>query len=153
MTTKERFMEKVIIPSPCWEWAGNISRGYGHFWIDGKMRQAHRVAWELFEGPIPPDMNVLHMCDHPACVNPKHLFLGTQKDNYLDAVAKGRMNLIGEANGNAHLRNEDVREIRRLYATGKISQSKIGAMFGVAQRHVCDIVNGEVWVALLEEGR
>ena len=64
---------------------------YGCFWKDGKPMLAHRAAYELFIGPIPPGMLVLHKCDLPLCVNPQHLWLGTQTDNMQDAIRKGRL--------------------------------------------------------------
>jgi len=96
---KARFsskVEKSSDPLGCWTWAGAKNlQGYGEFFLFRKGSRshhglAHRVAWEMFRGPI-GDMFVLHKCDTPACVNPEHLFLGTQKDNMRDALAKGRM--------------------------------------------------------------
>jgi hypothetical protein len=80
----------------CWLWTGSRSaEGYGSIRVDGKMRKAHRVAWELANGPIPAGAGahgtcVLHRCDNPSCVNPDHLFLGTNADNARDRQAKGR---------------------------------------------------------------
>lgn len=75
----------------CWHWTGAGARsGYGRFRIARKSKLAHRMAYELYVGNIPIGMQVCHKCDHPTCVNPSHLFLGTQKTNIADAIAKQR---------------------------------------------------------------
>lgn len=74
----------------CWLWIGSTNGTYGCANIDYKQVSAHRLAWELFRGPIPEGQNVLHRCDRPLCVNPSHLFLGTQEDNLKDMTQKGR---------------------------------------------------------------
>jgi len=93
MTDLERFMQKVnkLSDDKCWEWlAAKNSRGYGKFSYDGQMRIAPRVSWILLNGPIPAGMSICHKCDNPGCVNPNHLFLGTQYENVQDCIDKGR---------------------------------------------------------------
>ena len=112
----ERFGQKVeTIPfSSCHWWVACLDTyGYGSFQIDGKTRLAHRVAYQLYVGPIPEGMQVLHACDNRACVNPAHFFLGTNQDNIDDKVRKGRQSFgKGMLNGNSKLIDEDVRRIR-----------------------------------------
>lgn len=93
VTIEER-LDYYTYPEPmsgCWLWAGsNNIKGYGQLGANGKLCLAHRLQWKRFNGPIPQRMFVLHKCDTPACINPNHLFLGTNRDNILDAFKKGR---------------------------------------------------------------
>src|SRR5690242_15056230 len=92
----ERFAERWIAEpnSGCWLWIGHTAKGYGQMRWRGKVRYAHRIAWELATGTMPTsDVMVCHHCDTPTCVNPDHLFLGTNADNMRDAGAKGRLPL------------------------------------------------------------
>lgn len=99
-TLVERFWAKVNkIDGGCWLWTGNLVRGYGQICVgrtaDGKQQNvyAHRFSWEHFNGPIPDGLDCLHKCDTPPCVNPDHLFLGTDLENQRDASAKGRLHM------------------------------------------------------------
>lgn len=90
----ERFWEKVEKTAGCWVWTGSrVFYGYGNIGGPGnKNIRAHRLSWELHNGPIPNGLCVLHTCDNPGCVRPDHLFLGTQKQNAEDKAQKGRCN-------------------------------------------------------------
>lgn len=77
--------------SDCWLWTGTrFTTGYGLISKDGKLWKAHRLVWTLTCGPIPPGIHCCHRCDVPLCVNPEHLFLGTNRDNQQDKASKGR---------------------------------------------------------------
>src|SRR5688572_21396248 len=90
---QERFEAKVLKTAGCWRWlATKNNKGYGMIGINAAIgkRLAHRVSYELYVGPIPDGLCVLHHCDNPECTRPDHLFLGTKKDNMADMDAKGR---------------------------------------------------------------
>lgn len=126
---EKRFWEKVKRGSKkeCWLWLGHTHcKGHGQIYYMGRAHYAHRVAWILSIGEIPHGLFVLHACDNPPCVNPSHLFLGTQQNNVADMVAKGRMAYgekrarKGENNGGAKLKEADVLQIRERAAKGEL---------------------------------
>ena len=102
-TLRERFEEKFVVDadSGCWLWSASRHRkGYGEFFMNGLVRKAHRVSFELHVGQIPAGLCVLHRCDTPPCVNPSHLFVGSHAQNMADMVEKGRVSrLYGDKNG------------------------------------------------------
>jgi HNH endonuclease len=132
-----RFWSKAIVGDPfdCWKWQSARNKdGYGSFGTgEGtKTILAHRFAWSECRGEIPEGMYVLHRCDEPSCVNPHHLFLGTQKDNVHDCAKKGRRN-------QSRIRKttpEQRTEMRRLYATGEWTFAALGRKFGVTYQSV-----------------
>lgn len=145
---EERFWAKVDKrgPNECWKWtAAKMFTGYGEFRVDGKMLYAHRVSWELHNGPIPGGMCVLHICDNRACVNPAHLWFGTYADNMQDMERKGRCaHPHGEANGKAKFTRGEVRGIRRLLALG-LSQRAIARKHNVGHSAIWSIKIGRTW--------
>lgn len=143
----ERFWPKVRRGDGCWEWtACKTMHGYGRISVFRRGPQkAHRVAWELTHGPIPAGKHVLHSCDNPACVRPDHLRLGTHLDNMRDMFARGRRVARADKNNAWKLTADDVREIRRLYAGGGITQRELGRRYGVSGAYIGDVVAGKAW--------
>lgn len=144
---KERFwsyVEKLGNESGCWLWIGGMTdAGYGAFWFKGTTQAAHRVAYLLVNGDIDHSLDGCHRCDTPCCVNPEHIFLGTEADNYRDSKSKGR-NVRGEKHGMSKLTEEDVRSIRFLRDSG-IRNSKIAKIFNVTQALIGYIVKRKIW--------
>lgn len=147
-TTEQRFWEKVDKSGDCWLWvAGRNSHGYGTFGVCGSSMLAHRVSWYLSNGTIPSGMYVCHKCDNTSCVNPSHLFLGTQKDNMGDCSRKGRVNrLLGERHPRTNLTEPMVKQMREL--KGSMSNRELGRKFGVSKSCARNIVNYKRWIGL-----
>lgn len=144
-----RFWSKVTPSGGCWLWQASLfgSLGYGQFTVmtvGGTSRKqrhlyAHRVAWELANGQIPAGQHVLHACDVPACVNPAHLFLGTQQTNMEDAASKGRLH-VGRPK-RQKVSDAAVSQIRAAVASGA-KQIDLANMHGVSKALISRIVNG-----------
>jgi hypothetical protein len=131
----------------CWMFPSR--QRYGLVWfVDGYLR-ANRAAWIISHGEIPRGLFVLHHCDNSRCVNPDHLFLGTQKDNVSDMIAKGRKwSGLGEKNPNCKLTKEQVEEIRKLYQRGSRKGYGMGGLskkFGISRTQIGSIVKNESW--------
>jgi len=144
--TKERIEKKVLrIPEAgCWVWMGATQvRGYGEIVSNNRKHLAHRASYEAFVGKIPKGMYVCHACDNVACVNPNHLFLGTQKQNLQDMASKGR-STRGEKNPMAKLNEDKVSFIKRGIAMGH-SDTGLSFAWGVSRQTINDIRHNKLW--------
>lgn len=145
----ERFWDRVHKGGrdDCWPWTGWKDRdGYGALSVSGRFTRAHRFSYRLHFGDIPEGMLILHDCDNPSCVNPRHLIIGSNLDNMQDKERKGRGRRVhGEQHVNAKLTTKMVLEIRRLYATGRYTQYQLAAQFRVNQPRISKIVNQLIW--------
>lgn len=140
-----RFWAKVDKTDSCWLWtAGKFGTGYGAIVVSRKVEKAHRISWELAHGPVPDGLYVLHKCDVRSCVNPEHLFLGSQGDNIRDAVSKGRHvapALAGERNPSARLTAQQVQAIRESTDTGVV----LSRRFGISRSTVSSVRRQQSW--------
>lgn len=149
-----RFWKHIVRPSDedaCWGWVGaTFPFGYGCMHTKGTRMSAHRISYELHKGPIEGDLHVLHSCNNPACSNPRHLRLGTAKDNMLDRKLAGRHGLHlhperaarGERSGNCKVKDDDVRKIHALCRSG-MTQLEVARMMGISQTQVSKVILGK----------
>lgn len=173
----ERFAAKYT-PEPnsgCWLWTGaTLPDGYGHFYYEGRVQMAHRASFLMHGGALVGDQQVCHRCDVRACVNPDHLFAGTQKDNVQDCIRKGRRNTpsgfiqsaewvrrrvettrsrrlsdptrgrTGTRCHSAKLTDAQVNEIRECRASG-LSLSRIARRFSVSKSTASNVASGRTY--------
>lgn len=138
---RERFEGFVVRTESCWLWSGVLSNtGYGLLRVSGKFELAHRFAYREFKGPIDDGLFVCHRCDIRRCVNPDHLFLGTQSDNIRDAVEKGRH--VSNLPDNRKVSESQAIEIRQRCASGEL-QRVVAEHFSISQQEVSKIVRRE----------
>ena len=150
----DRHADKITTLSEtgCMIWTGAATRqGYG-IAFDGKISAAghkvpegaHRLSYAAEHGAIPPFMNVLHRCDVPCCVNPDHLFVGTQNDNMQDKISKGRQ-VRGDLHGMATMTEETVRAIRSEYRFRKVTGAMLAKKYGLNKSAVAAAIRGQNW--------
>jgi len=143
---EQRFYEKfeAVTETGCWIWTGALNGGgYGSMTINSESVRAHRYSYELHIGPIPPQMFVCHSCDVRSCVNPDHLFLGTNQDNMQDCVNKGRISR-GEDRHNAKLTPDLVGEIRERYLAGE-TQHFLAKEYNMCQSTISRVCAEKYW--------
>ncbi len=143
-----RYFSRVIknLGDECWGWSLPANGdGYVRFSVGGSSYLGHKYSWVLHNGPIPGNLYVLHTCDNRACSNPAHLFLGTQRDNIEDMIAKGRSpDQRGDANPKAALSTEDVLAIRARLEAGEVNAA-IARDYGVTPTNIWMIKVRRTW--------
>jgi hypothetical protein len=140
-TLKESFDAKYV-PDPnsgCWLWVGCYDKnGYGLIQSNRKLKKAHRVSYEFSSGEeLPSYVMVCHKCDNPSCVNPDHLWVGSNSENQIDAAMKGR-------HAHQKLSSEDVLDIRKRYEAGEMP-TKIAKMYDIACSYVRNLATRRKW--------
>ncbi len=149
MAIRERLLNRALYrDTGCIEYLGANTTGYGCMRVDGKTKLVHRLAWEVWRGPIPDGLNVLHHCDNPPCFNTAHLYLGTQSDNTRDRHARKPETTARGEQLRRKLKEADVLRMRSLYATGEFSTRQLqSAHFQwVSARTVASVVSRETWM-------
>lgn len=143
---EDKFWSKVNKTDTCWLWTGgNRGNGYGIMTVNYVLKSAHRLAWEFTYGEIPGGLQVNHKCDVRLCVRPSHLYLGTQRQNLIDARERGRLkDRSGENNGTSKLTDGDVVKIRELYKDGNRVED-LSKKFRVAMSTIYSVVSGRRW--------
>ncbi len=145
---EKRFWSKVnkLTEQECWNWLASRDKdGYGQSYYNSKFIASHRLSWILHYGDIPSKLFVCHTCDNPSCVNPKHLFLGTNSDNMLDMVAKKRNPYRkGSKHGMSKLNEHQVKFIKQLLSNGRTVYS-IAKEYKVSQGTIRNIKFNLTW--------
>jgi hypothetical protein len=153
--TTDKFWSLVVKgrnPEDCWTWTGSTNgSGYGRTSIATKhygkiliqLTGTHRISWELCRGSIPKGFVVCHHCDNKICVNPNHLFIGTQRENIQDCARKNRIR-FGERNNTTKLTYDQVLEIKKRRRRGEKMRC-LAEEFGLCESTVYRIMSGTIW--------
>lgn len=142
-----RFLSKVNKTKDCWMWrASTYVNGYGVIFDGKKLVSAHRFSFKHYNGKIPKGMCICHKCDNKLCVNPNHLFLGTQRDNMRDMYNKGRNRKIetyksGSEHCNAKLTMKEATLIRKMYSKGNYSSRELASRFSISKPVILNIIH------------
>lgn len=145
-TLAEKLLACSSIVGECRLWSkARSAKGYGVLTHERVSYRAHRAAYSVFKGPIPFGLSVLHTCDVRHCINPEHLYAGTDADNGRDKAQRGRVApKHGELNGNSKLKESDVLEIKRLRLLGH-SLHELRVQFNVSRSCIKHIIAGRAW--------
>lgn len=137
-----RFFSRLVkLDNGCWQWRSHTDKdGYGILQSAHRNIRAHRLSYEIHKGAIPEGMIVCHHCDNQGCVNPDHLFVGTQKDNAQDALRKGR-HYVGEKNGRSKLTEKNIKKI----LTSELNDQQLADKFGVTRSTISSVRRGDSW--------
>jgi hypothetical protein len=153
LTLKQRFDQKYqkCPVSGCWNWTGSTNQsGYGTMAPNEWGTLAHRISYGLNVGPVPKGKGphgtcVCHRCDNRLCVNPEHLFLGSNADNLADRDAKGRqVAMRGSRNGHSKLNESDIVQIRAMFHRGA-KLREVAERFSISKANASDIKRGKIW--------
>lgn len=146
---KTRLIEGLmpVTESGCWLWLKYIRpTGYGQVHCLGRAIDVHILSYELHKGPIPKKMNVCHSCDIPACLNPDHLWLGTQQDNLADMRRKGRANVgRGVTHRSVKLTPDQVLQIRHEHKNIDITMSALARVYKVSKNTIRALLSRRSW--------
>jgi hypothetical protein len=144
----------ILDKNHCLIWSGaKDKKGYGIISHNKKTFKVHRLMYEIYYSKSLKELHCLHTCDNPSCVNPLHLFAGTNLDNVKDKINKKRCYTgyqKGESNGASKLKDIDVIEIRKLYNTGEYNTIKLGEIYKVHRSTISHIVNDKTYKHLLK---
>lgn len=141
---EERFWSKVNKTDSCWLWTASTSRGYGKFFNGDKIINAHRYSFILHRGIIPAGLYICHTCDNRICVNPDHLFLGTNQDNMNDMKFKNRQTK-GISINTCKLTKQQVIEIRNKYTLTLYTAQRLASEYNVSYQNIYSIIHNKSW--------